>query len=76
MLETLKSSGVIPGRIKVEVHIEQTEFSEKNKTLSRLFPVVFGLFGHINASQFTPIQFIGWAHLTSETFKSFVNDCV
>ena len=55
MLETLKSSGVRPGRIKVEVHIlNKTEFSEKNKTLSTLFPDVFGLFGHINSSQFTP----------------------
>ena len=34
MLETFKSSGVRPGRIKVEVHIEQTEFSEKDKTLT------------------------------------------
>ena len=32
MLETFKSSGVIPGGIKVEVH--KTEFSEKDKTLT------------------------------------------
>ena len=32
MLETLKSSGVRPGRIKVEVHIlNKTEFSERTK---------------------------------------------
>ena len=30
----IKSSGVRPGHIKVEVHIEQNRISEKDKTLT------------------------------------------
>ena len=39
----IKSSGVRPGRIKVEVYIEQTEFSKQDKTLtlSRRFLTVW-----------------------------------
>ena len=47
MLETFKSSGVRPGRIKVEVQIEQ------NTDSSQSFLDGLG----INASQFTPSRF-------------------
>ena len=59
MLETFKSSGVRPGRLKVEVHIEQTEFSEKDKTLTLPSRFRTGWACTVNASQFTPSRF--WA---------------
>ena len=55
MLETLKSSGVRPGRIKVEVHIEQNRIFWKGQNTDSSQSFSYGL--GINASQFTPSRF-------------------
>ena len=71
MLETLKSSGVRPRGIKT---LNKAEFSEKDKILT--LPSRFRTGWAYKCVPVYTVPFLGEAHLTFETLKTFVNECV